>query len=52
MNEDEKKPEKAPGPATDVYPLFGPEHVMSDDCWCSPYRDVQWPSVRIHRVMN
>jgi hypothetical protein len=35
-----------------VIPTFGPEHVLSDDCWCHPERDEEDSSVIVHNVAN
>jgi hypothetical protein len=35
-----------------VYPLFGPEHAMSVDCWCHPVLDDAEPTVVIHNAEN
>lgn len=34
-----------------VYPLYGQEHVISGtDCWCSPERLTEEPTVVVHNV--
>jgi hypothetical protein len=31
-----------------VYPLFGREHKLDNDCWCQPERDPQEPTLLLH----
>lgn len=38
--------------AVHIAPLFGPEHICSDTCWCHPDHDEDDPMVVIHNVAH
>jgi hypothetical protein len=52
MDEDTGEEMTRPEDNFHVYPMKGPRHEMSVNCWCEPERDLIQPHVWIHRSVH